>query len=245
MPNKSEIRPGSPSEEELHKDPDSAAHTEAEENEEMAAKHWVEERYDFDFSNVPEEQWKQYVDSHHKIWATYKDRKLGSDRHGRGFEDKIREHPELTFEELVGKDRDEKYGHTNNFWRLFYPGYIDGVREAIKEGKVVKGRLVIWQQEGHLMPAFQKVGYRRIKRLHEALADYVRLSDYFKELQGDNPMSLGYSSRQIFSDPERFSKIAPKDKEKYFEAELEMTNALRSLSLALMDEGVGFYEMAG
>jgi hypothetical protein len=159
---------------------------------------------------------------------------------------KIEQHPELTLEEMDDRKTHEKYGITNNFWNYFFPELTDDLRHILLEGSLKKldhrsAKLLFWEQKGILISAFKRVGFERIRRMHESIKIFLELDAEWKRRVGDNPMRICYGHRRI---PES-ALIPEEEKKRYTKAEIDFENTLRVLALELYKEGVPFLDIHG
>lgn len=195
-------------------------HPEARERKEQEAQTWLERKYAFDDFETQDE-------------AVLEEVRQGRERYSQNaarydeYLELIREKPELTYEEMTSYDSPKEFGDTNNFWRAFFPR---------------APKYMAWLREGSLRKGFEKIGYRRAKRMHEAIERYIELDAEMKQFANDNPRALYYGSDSVSHDP-RFQNFPSSKKKEYADAELEFTNSLRVLAMAMVDEGVPFLEL--
>jgi len=208
---------------------------ETRERREKEARAWVEEEYRFDTQKIAPEDLEDFL----KRW----DHDNEEDRAKEGWDEafaKIKAHPELTPEEAVSYDSHEKYGITNNFWNSFFPGVAQKIRESLNNGEIPRYKPIFyWQQRGFLMQAFERVGFSRVKRMHEALVRYGELVIQAKEITGEKN---GYMAEAyLASDTCKASKkIPPEIIKEYRRVRLEVDNTLRVLAIELGELGVAF-----
>lgn len=215
---------------------------------EKEAEQWLRQEYDFDTSLVPEEVKRKFIEEYE---ASMKERKELYSTYPTASRqetlDKITEQPTVTLE------NQDKHGTTNNFWNQFFPEIRMGIKNNLAEGSLAKEKessynmlrygpsLLYWQMKDILMPAFEKIGYNRIKKMHTSLETYLELDREWKQRLGENPHRLWYGAASIPESP----LIPEEEKYIYTAAELDFTNTLRVLALELVDRGVPFSNMHG
>jgi hypothetical protein len=155
----------------------------------VMAEKWLHENYTFPFDRFSDEAratFKEGVKMRLERAAARDNegakKEYGGEKYGNEFR-KIEETPELTEDEYHAynnQERDGKFGGMNNFWAAFRPDLHKWIQnelstsssDAIELHWMLYGDFVGYLSEtGILHDAFEDVGFARVKRMHESIAE--------------------------------------------------------------------------
>lgn len=203
------------------------------EQQEKEAEKWLKQRYHFDVSKLPKQLLDQLTQDLEQGYA---------ERVSYSRSDvlkKIQDYPTLNLEEIKSEN-DARFGTTNNFWCDFFFDTCNHIKKDLDEGHLPRDfgdkQLLYWYIKGILLQAFNRVGFERIKRMHQALETFLMLDREWKRRIGDHPGGLLYGINFI----PKSLLISDKERRDYIQSYIEVTNTLRLLALELVKEGVPF-----
>lgn len=208
---------------------------------EWIAHEWLRSHFFIDDSRVDPEEVRIFLE---------KEQKRSNERVGTKMDNakeiifaKIATRPELTREELVERSTEtrERFGDTNNFYMLFKPDILRGMKEKLQEGKLEQdndfdGRLYFLVKNGHLEKAFEKIGFERSRELVLDLEYYFQKEIEWMKRLGQNPAETFHYGYW----PPELSLISEEERKLFIDRRIRAENNLRQLAIALHEQGIRF-----